>query len=264
VPSSDVNSSSCANGSVDSNASSPLFDPILANIMALGAQSGVNANLYSMLFPQTTVANNTGRSNSKNAWNSTTNNNYGATATAIATDTNEKSTPISGKSAVGNANGGISDDVAAALALALKQEGTELNQEHDENGENASVSRCSNCNTAKTVAWRRDQDGKLVCNACGLYYRLHRTNRPVHMRKDFIQQRSRRKTASAKEEEADGRTDAASTSPSADDKGHESGMEDVSEDATAASVTASIASLFPSLIDAANASHRLFSAMPEA
>uniref|UniRef100_A0A1I7TQ79 GATA-type domain-containing protein n=1 Tax=Caenorhabditis tropicalis TaxID=1561998 RepID=A0A1I7TQ79_9PELO len=36
-------------------------------------------------------------------------------------------------------------------------------------------------------------DGKLVCNACGLYYRLHRTHRPVHMRKDFIQQRFRRK-----------------------------------------------------------------------
>lgn len=44
-----------------------------------------------------------------------------------------------------------------------------------------------------------------MCNACGLYYRLHRvifkvvnkkffkTNRPAHMRKDFIQQRFRRK-----------------------------------------------------------------------
>ncbi|CAJ0932937.1 unnamed protein product, partial [Mesorhabditis belari] len=57
----------------------------------------------------------------------------------------------------------------------------------------ASVSRCSNCNTTKTTAWRRDFEGKLVCNACGLYYRLHRTHRPVHMRKDFIQQRFRRR-----------------------------------------------------------------------
>ncbi|KJH44834.1 GATA zinc finger [Dictyocaulus viviparus] len=63
---------------------------------------------------------------------------------------------------------------------------------------NTSVSRCSNCMTTKTTAWRRDMAGKLVCNACGLYYRLHRTHRPVHMRKDFIQQRFRRKT---KEEE---------------------------------------------------------------
>ncbi|VDK48096.1 unnamed protein product [Anisakis simplex] len=57
----------------------------------------------------------------------------------------------------------------------------------------ASMSRCSNCMTTKTTAWRRDQSGKLVCNACGLYYRLHRTNRPVHMRKDIIQQRFRRR-----------------------------------------------------------------------
>uniref|UniRef100_A0A8R1DT53 GATA-type domain-containing protein n=1 Tax=Caenorhabditis japonica TaxID=281687 RepID=A0A8R1DT53_CAEJA len=62
----------------------------------------------------------------------------------------------------------------------------------------SSISRCSNCSTTKTTAWRRDLTGKLVCNACGLYYRLHRTHRPVHMRKDFIQQRFRRKI---KEEE---------------------------------------------------------------
>ncbi|VDM43506.1 unnamed protein product [Toxocara canis] len=60
-------------------------------------------------------------------------------------------------------------------------------------GGGASMSRCSNCMTTKTTAWRRDQLGKLVCNACGLYYRLHRTNRPVHMRKDIIQQRFRRR-----------------------------------------------------------------------
>uniref|UniRef100_A0A914MNT5 GATA-type domain-containing protein n=1 Tax=Meloidogyne incognita TaxID=6306 RepID=A0A914MNT5_MELIC len=66
-----------------------------------------------------------------------------------------------------------------------------------ENGANStsttSVSRCNNCSTTKTTAWRRDATGSLVCNACGLYFRLHRTNRPVHMRKDFIQQRFRRK-----------------------------------------------------------------------
>uniref|UniRef100_A0AC35TYH2 GATA-type domain-containing protein n=1 Tax=Rhabditophanes sp. KR3021 TaxID=114890 RepID=A0AC35TYH2_9BILA len=52
---------------------------------------------------------------------------------------------------------------------------------------------CSNCSTTTTTAWRRSTNGTLVCNACGLYYRLHRQNRPVHMRKDFIQQRFRKK-----------------------------------------------------------------------
>ncbi|KAI6214024.1 GATA-type domain-containing protein [Aphelenchoides besseyi] len=55
---------------------------------------------------------------------------------------------------------------------------------------------CSNCQTPHTTAWRRDAQNNLVCNACGLYYRLHRTNRPAHMRKDTIQQRYRRKNGS--------------------------------------------------------------------
>lgn len=55
------------------------------------------------------------------------------------------------------------------------------------------TTQCTNCGADKTTAWRRDQTGKLVCNACGLYFRLHRTNRPKSMRKDFIQQRYRRK-----------------------------------------------------------------------
>ncbi|KAF1759840.1 hypothetical protein GCK72_016307 [Caenorhabditis remanei] len=63
----------------------------------------------------------------------------------------------------------------------------------DDPSSSSGVSRCSNCSTTKTTAWRRDMAGRLVCNACGLYYRLHRTHRPVHMRKDFIQQRFRRK-----------------------------------------------------------------------
>uniref|UniRef100_A0A914X0A2 GATA-type domain-containing protein n=1 Tax=Plectus sambesii TaxID=2011161 RepID=A0A914X0A2_9BILA len=46
--------------------------------------------------------------------------------------------------------------------------------EEEDEIDNPSVSRCSNCRTTKTTAWRRDQTGKLVCNACGLYYRLHR------------------------------------------------------------------------------------------
>ncbi|CAD5226982.1 unnamed protein product [Bursaphelenchus xylophilus] len=58
---------------------------------------------------------------------------------------------------------------------------------------NSTTSRCSNCETTVTTAWRRDAEGRLVCNACGLYYRLHKTNRPVSMRKDAIQQRFRRK-----------------------------------------------------------------------
>ena len=33
---------------------------------------------------------------------------------------------------------------------------------------------CSNCSTQLTSLWRKGEDGKPVCNACGLYYKLHK------------------------------------------------------------------------------------------
>lgn len=32
---------------------------------------------------------------------------------------------------------------------------------------------CSNCSTLTTTLWRRNNDGEPVCNACGLYFKLH-------------------------------------------------------------------------------------------
>ncbi|CAH0382169.1 unnamed protein product [Bemisia tabaci] len=32
---------------------------------------------------------------------------------------------------------------------------------------------CANCKTTTTTLWRRNQNGEPVCNACGLYYKLH-------------------------------------------------------------------------------------------
>ena len=42
---------------------------------------------------------------------------------------------------------------------------------------------CFNCKTHSTSLWRRNKDGSPVCNACGLYAKLHHTQRPVTMRK---------------------------------------------------------------------------------
>ncbi|KAJ1889154.1 hypothetical protein LPJ81_006187 [Coemansia sp. IMI 209127] len=40
--------------------------------------------------------------------------------------------------------------------------------------------RCANCYTAETPSWRRHPDTQeLLCNACGLYLRLHRKARPI-------------------------------------------------------------------------------------
>ncbi|XP_055343455.1 transcription factor GATA-6-like isoform X3 [Paramacrobiotus metropolitanus] len=51
---------------------------------------------------------------------------------------------------------------------------------------------CSNCATHTTTLWRRNNDGHPVCNACGLYFKLHGVARPTQMRKDAIQTRKRK------------------------------------------------------------------------
>ena len=33
---------------------------------------------------------------------------------------------------------------------------------------------CANCQTNTTTLWRRNAQGEPVCNACGLYYKLHK------------------------------------------------------------------------------------------
>lgn len=47
--------------------------------------------------------------------------------------------------------------------------------------------RCANCATTTTSLWRRNNQGETVCNACGLYFKLHGVNRPLAMKKDNIQ-----------------------------------------------------------------------------
>ncbi|KAI1893008.1 hypothetical protein AGOR_G00139370 [Albula goreensis] len=52
--------------------------------------------------------------------------------------------------------------------------------------------QCANCHTSTTTLWRRNASGEPVCNACGLYFKLHNVNRPLTMKKEGIQTRNRK------------------------------------------------------------------------
>ncbi|XP_063779650.1 transcription factor GATA-6 isoform X1 [Pseudophryne corroboree] len=51
---------------------------------------------------------------------------------------------------------------------------------------------CANCHTTTTTLWRRNTEGEPVCNACGLYMKLHGVPRPLAMKKEGIQTRKRK------------------------------------------------------------------------
>ncbi|KAG0166876.1 putative electron transfer flavoprotein subunit [Apophysomyces sp. BC1034] len=50
---------------------------------------------------------------------------------------------------------------------------------------------CANCRTSTTPLWRRDEANNTICNACGLYYKLHNVHRPVSMKRSVIKRRKR-------------------------------------------------------------------------
>lgn len=59
---------------------------------------------------------------------------------------------------------------------------------------------CQNCGTVNTPLWRRDAQGHIICNACGLYNKMHNFTRPAQS-KNIIKRRKR--MAKSGEEKSD-------------------------------------------------------------
>ncbi|KAJ2787993.1 GATA type transcriptional activator of nitrogen-regulated proteins [Coemansia interrupta] len=51
--------------------------------------------------------------------------------------------------------------------------------------------KCFNCCAEQTPLWRRDPEDNIICNACGLYYKLHGKARPVSMKRAQVKRRNR-------------------------------------------------------------------------
>lgn len=59
------------------------------------------------------------------------------------------------------------------------------------------ITKCSNCATTTTPLWRRNPEGQPLCNACGLFLKLHGVVRPLSLKTDVIKKRNRNNAAAS-------------------------------------------------------------------
>lgn len=59
------------------------------------------------------------------------------------------------------------------------------------NGSETQAPTCTNCHTQTTPLWRRNPEGHPLCNACGLFLKLHGVVRPLSLKTDVIKKRNR-------------------------------------------------------------------------
>lgn len=69
----------------------------------------------------------------------------------------------------------------------MKYKRSKSNQHAQQNNK----TQCSNCQTTTTPLWRRDPQGNPLCNACGLFLKLHGAVRPLSLKTDVIKKRNR-------------------------------------------------------------------------
>lgn len=67
----------------------------------------------------------------------------------------------------------------------------------DSSKKEGSTTVCTNCATTTTPLWRRNPEGQPLCNACGLFLKLHGVVRPLSLKTDVIKKRNRSGASSA-------------------------------------------------------------------
>ena len=75
----------------------------------------------------------------------------------------------------------------------MSKQGSSTNLQGSGSGKNDSdgPTTCTNCFTQTTPLWRRNPEGQPLCNACGLFLKLHGVVRPLSLKTDVIKKRNR-------------------------------------------------------------------------
>ncbi|KAB5593150.1 Nitrogen regulatory protein area protein [Ceratobasidium theobromae] len=99
-------------------------------------------------------------------------------------------------SAPGSGPSSIKDNKPANNPPAKKNSGRSQGASKDGSGggnadDDSMPTVCTNCQTTTTPLWRRDPEGNPLCNACGLFYKLHGVTRPMSLKTDVIKKRNR-------------------------------------------------------------------------
>jgi len=71
------------------------------------------------------------------------------------------------------------------------------NNNGNPSSKNTIPTTCTNCHTQTTPLWRRNPEGQPLCNACGLFLKLHGVVRPLSLKTDVIKKRNRGGAAAA-------------------------------------------------------------------
>lgn len=95
------------------------------------------------------------------------------------------------KSAYSTDSGTGVDDTPSPVPKNSDQSGKSISPSPPSASESPANIVCSNCQTTNTPLWRRDAEGNALCNACGLFHRLHGVMRPLSLKTDVIKKRNR-------------------------------------------------------------------------
>ncbi|CAA93113.1 DNA-binding transcription factor, zf-GATA type, iron-sensing Fep1 [Schizosaccharomyces pombe] len=102
-----------------------------------------------------------------------------------STETKASPTPLESKPQI------VSDTTTETSNGTSRRRSSHNQHEDSSPPHEPSVTFCQNCATTNTPLWRRDESGNPICNACGLYYKIHGVHRPVTMKKAIIKRRKR-------------------------------------------------------------------------